>query len=189
MEVFDPKVWAYHLGIRGDDNWHEKHSVNIELVSAGPLRLEDGKFRFYPLWPNKMRYNTIPKDQVTTLDKSYKGHKHWHKYTEAQYESLKWIIGKLKLDFPSLAIDNDMDKFHLYDKSIIDDHKPGIWAHSAVREDKSDVVPFPELITALKEVQKELLDLGKRTEIPEVTVTAPKPSSDPKSSGKKKKKS
>ena len=53
IECFDPKMWAFHLGIVGDDNWHEKHSINIELTSAGPLYYHNKEFRFYPLWPNK----------------------------------------------------------------------------------------------------------------------------------------
>lgn len=179
MEVFDPSMWAFHLGIRGDDNWQEKHSINIELVSSGPLRLEEGDYRFYPLWPNKMRFTSIPADEVTTLKKAYHGHKHWHSYTEAQYESLKWLIGRLYMDFPSLVVDNDLDKFHEYNKKVIDDHIPGIWAHSTVRKDKSDVVPFPELIAALKEVQGELVP-------PKPKTTSPKPVSKAKKSGNKK---
>ena len=80
FECFDPKVWAFHLGIVGDDNWHEKHSINIENVSAGPIREVDGDFRFYPLWPNKTRWTSIPADEVHIFSKPWKGHKHWHLY-------------------------------------------------------------------------------------------------------------
>ncbi len=182
LEVFDPSMWAFHLGIRGDDNWQEKHSVPIELVSAGPLRFENGEFRFYPLWPNKMRYTIIPEEEVMTLKKEYKGHKYWHDYTDAQYESLKWLIGYVCMNFPSMDVSNDMDKFHQFDQSVITDHKPGIWAHSAVRKDKSDVVPFPKLIMALKEVQGELAPKKAK---PSVDKMVPKS----KSSSKKYKKS
>lgn len=170
-EMFDPAMWAFHLGVRGDDNWHEKHSINIEIVAAGPLRLEDGKFIFYPLWPNKVKWITIPKDEVHTFDKPWKGHKYWHKYTDAQLESLKWQLGKNILDFPKLGIDNNIDDIFKYNQEVLDDHLPGIWTHNTVRKDKSDPFPYPPLIKALKEVQTELIEVRKATVIPEVKKT------------------
>ena len=170
IECFDPKMYAFHLGIKGDDNWHEKHSVNIELVSAGPLRLVDGSFRFYPLWPNKMRYTIIPEEEVYSFKKPWKGFKHWHSYTEDQLESLKWLIGRNALDFPSLGIDNDIESIFTYNPKVVKDHLPGIWAHCTVREDKSDPFPYPPLIKALKEVQSELTNINKAVRIPPVTI-------------------
>jgi len=169
-ECFDPKHWAFHLGVKGDDNYHEKHSINVELVSAGPLRLVDGEYRFYPLWPNKLRFTTIDAAEVHVFKKPWKGHKYWHAYTDDQLESLKWLIGKNVLDFATLDISNDIDKIFEYDPSVIENHTPGIWTHGTVREDKSDPFPYPPLIKALKEVQTELLNIGKATQIPEVTV-------------------
>jgi len=174
VECFPPSMWAFHLGIKGDDNWHEKHSINIELVSAGPLRLVEGKFRFYPLWPNKLHFTIIPKGEVYSFEKPWKGFKHWHAYTEDQLESLKWQIGKNVLDFPSLGIGNDIDDIFKYNPEVITDHLPGIWTHGTVREDKSDVFPYPPLIEALKEVQAELININKATRIPKVTVIGDK---------------
>ena len=41
IECFDPKFWAFHLGVVGDDNWHESHSVAIEIVAAGFVHKEE----------------------------------------------------------------------------------------------------------------------------------------------------
>lgn len=180
IECFDPKVWAYHLGVVRDDNWHEKHSINIELVAAGPLRFEEGEYRFYPLWPNKFRWTLIPENEIIKLKKAWRGYEIFHNYTNEQLESLKWLIGKLYLDFPGLRVDNDLNNFFEYDESVIKEHKPGIWSHSTVRLDKSDIVPTPDLIKALKEVQNELL-LPKTEK--------PKPESKPSKSKSSKKKS
>ena len=188
-ECFPPEMWAFHLGVSGDDNWHEKHSINIEIVAAGPLRFEDGQYIFYPLWPNKVHQITIPKDEVFTLDKAWKGHRHWHKYTDAQIESLKWQIGKNALDFPKLGLDNDIDKIFEFNQEVLDDHLPGIWTHNTVREDKSDVFPYPPLITALKEVQAELTEVKKATVIPEVEKKAKKITKPKSSQAKSKPKS
>lgn len=168
IECFPPEMWAFHLGIVGDDNWHEKHSINIEIVSAGPLRYDDGEFRFYPLWPNKMRYTIIPEEEVYSFNKPWKGHEHWHLYTEDQIDAIKWLIGKNALDFPSLGLDNDLDGIFDFNPQVVQDHLPGIWTHNSVREDKSDPFPYPPLIKALKEVQAELTQVKKATVIPEV---------------------
>ena len=161
IECFDPRMWAYHLGIKGDDNYHEKHSINTELVSAGPLRFENHEFRFYPLWPNKIRWTAIPEEEVHIFSKPWKGHLYWHLYTEDQLESLKWLIGRNALDFPNLGIENDIESIFEYNEDVVKKHLPGIWAHCTVRKDKSDVFPYPPLIKALKEVQEELTDIRK----------------------------
>jgi len=176
MECFDPKMWAYHLGITGDDNWNEKHSVNIELVSAGHLHYEEKEFRFYPLWPNKTRYTVIPEEEVYIFSKPWRGQKYFHNYTEDQLESLKWLIGRNALDFPTIEISNDIESIFEYNPKVIKDHLPGLWAHCTVRENKDDVFPYPPLIEALKDVQSELLGVRKAKIIKEVKVKAPKPS-------------
>ena len=176
-ECFDPRMWAFHMGVKGDDNWHEKHSINIEIVAAGPIRLVEDQYRFYPLWPgNKTRWTTIPEEEVYKFNKEWHRHKLWHKYTEDQIDALEWLIGKLALDFPALGIENDMDKIFEFDQSVIDNHTPGIWTHNTVRDDKSDPFPQPELITMLKKLQSELTGVKKAYMIPEVKKVANKPS-------------
>lgn len=170
IECFDPSKWAFHLGIRGDDNFHEKHSVNIELVSAGQLYKVKDQYRFYPLYPNTRRYTVIPSDQVYKFKEPWKGHQYWHKYTEAQLQSLKWLLGKNMLEFPSLNMDNDLDKIFDYNPNIVKDHLHGLFTHGSVREDKLDVFPYPPLIKALKEVKKEFISIKKATMIKEVEV-------------------
>lgn len=169
-ECFDPSMWAFHLGIEGDDNWQEKHSINIELVSGGPLRYIDKEFRFYPLWPNKTHYKVIPEDEVYAFTKPWRGFEFWHKYTDDQLESLKWLIGKNTLNFPTLVIDNDIDSIFEFNQKVLDQHIGGIWTHGTVNKHKNDPFPYPPLIEALKEVQDELLQVRKATVIPEVSV-------------------
>ena len=179
IECFNPAMWAFHLGIMGDDNYHEKHSINIELVSAGPLRYEDGKFIFYPLWPNKIRWTEIPKSEVHSFSKPWMGFEHWHKYTDDQLESLKWLIGRIALDFPTIGLENDLKSIFEYNPKVVEEHLEGIWTHCTVRKDKSDAFPDPALIEALLEVQGELVTVKKATEIEEVTIipkTIKKPS-------------
>jgi len=168
IECFNPKIWAFHLGISGDDNYHEKHSVNIELVSGGGLYLDKGEFRFYPLYPNKLYYTVIPKEDVYEFDKPWRGFKYYHKYTEAQIEALKGLICLILKDFPTIEIQFPLGDFWEYKPEVIIDHLKGLWSHSTVRPDKSDIFPYPPLIEMLGGIS-EIMNAKK---VPE---TEPKP--------------
>ena len=153
IETFDPRYNAFHLGVPGDHNIMNNLSIGIELVSAGFLHKENDKFIFYPLWPNKFRPTEIPKEDVCELKKEFRGFKYFHKYTDKQIESLIWLIKKLKGEFPSLVIDNDLNDFWEYNLNVIKEHIPGIWGHSTVLAEKTDVFPYEPLLKALKEMQ------------------------------------
>lgn len=156
VECFDPEVWAYHIGNREDDNWFEKHGIGIELVGAGRLKKVNKEYRFYPLWPNKLRYTIIPSSEVETLKKPFRGQNYFHKYSEEQIKSLIWLLGDLKKRFPTLDLSNDLTDFYEYDEKVLRDHIPGIWSHSTLRKDKDDIYPDKDLIKALESMQKDL---------------------------------
>lgn len=158
IECFDPSYWAYHLGVTNDDNFQEKYSINIEIVSAGQLRLESEEFRFYPLWPNRTRYSVIPKDEVIEIKDGWRGYNYFQKYTMQQIKSLEWLLGKLYNDFPSLLIGSEIlpETFFEYNEEVLTKHLGGIWAHSTVRKDKSDIYPDKRIIRVLKTLKKNL---------------------------------
>lgn len=162
IECFDPKYWAFHLGIVGDDNWHEKHLIPIELVAAGWLTKElvgnekREEFRFYPLYPDKTRYTVIPSTDVVVLGNKFQGYNYYHRYTEEQIESLVFLIKDLKVRFPKLVLNNDLTKFYEYNEEVVKNHTPGIWGHSTLNKHSTDVYPDENLIKALKNMQKEL---------------------------------
>lgn len=160
-ECYEPQYWAYHLGIVGDDNWNEMHSIPIELVAAGFLQKEDEEFKFYPLWPNKFRPTIIPKEEVAELKKDFKGNKYYHKYTDAQIKSTVWLIKYLKELFPTLVLDNDLTDFMNYDPNVVKNHIPGIWSHSTVNVHSTDIYPSEPLIKALKEMQDTFKPVAK----------------------------
>lgn len=152
-EFFDPAVHAYHLGITGDDNFHEKHSIGIELVSAGKLYKVKDEFRFYPLWPNQSRYTVIPKEEVITFEKPFKGFKYYQGYTEAQLETLGKLMKKVLKDFPTIKFENKIDDMFTFDQKIIDEHLSGVFTHGSVRAEKTDIIPYPAILKVLSEVQ------------------------------------
>lgn len=154
IECFDPKIWAFHLGIRGDDNYHEKHSVNIELVSGGELYYDKGEFRFYPLYPNKLYYSVIPEEDVYEFTEPWRGHKFYHKYSTAEIEALRELLCWILREFPSIQIQNPLGNFWEYNEEVVNKKLKGLWSHSTVRPDKKDIFPYPPLIDMLDEVSE-----------------------------------
>ena len=140
-QLFGPSYWAYHLGTRDRSlNWY---SVGIELDSLGPLIKVDDRFTS-KAYPNKFY---VEASNVTYYPLGYRGNYYYESYTTQQIASLKKELQMLNKRF-------EIPLF--YDDSIWDLSKvalagsPGIFSHTSVRSDKSDVHPQPELITMLK---------------------------------------
>jgi len=148
-EAFDPKCWAYHLGIKGDDDSIEKNSVGIELVSCGKLHDVEHKFFFYPLFPSKLSAKEVESGDVYVADEEWRGIKNFHVYTEAQIASLRFTIEHIISEF-KMVIPKVREDFYEYDENVITNDLPGIWSHSTVRKDKNDIFPYPPLLDMLK---------------------------------------
>ncbi len=147
IEAFDPIKWAYAQGVKGDDDFVDKNSIGIELVAVGQVYKEGVEFVFYPLFPNKAGRKVIPTADVVTLDKPWRGFLYYQKYTDKQIESLIWLTKKLMVDF-KIPLQANFKNFFEFNKDVIDAkiHTPGIWGHTTVRQDKNDVVPYPEFL-------------------------------------------
>lgn len=148
VQCFSSKHWAWHLGVAAKEFTKlgvayknlNKTSVGIEVCNFGYLKEKDGKYYNYV-------GRVVPENMVTTLDKPYKGFKHWYKYTDAQIESLRQLVVYLceKYDIPkayrSEIFGIDIEAFK---------GTPGIYTHNSVRKDKSDIYPCPRMIEMLK---------------------------------------
>lgn len=146
-ECFNPESWAYHLGRIDDDNYSEKHGVGIEIVAAGQLyERPDGKVLFYPLYPNKSAQKVIPENEVVRLKKKWRGHYLYHEYNDKQLLSLSWLVALLMERF-NIPLQKDFKKMYEYDETDkVIKGKPGIYCHSTVRKDKTDMVPQPKFL-------------------------------------------
>ena len=150
FEVFNPKSWGFHLGVRGDDNWQEKHSIGIELVSAGQLyKEEDGNYYFYPLFPNKAAAKKIDEKDVISFKTKWRGFNHYHKYTDKQVESTKWLLEYLTDEFNIEKNITPIRKLMEYNPKVCSQHWGGIFTHTSVREDKNDLFPQTNMIEAI----------------------------------------
>jgi hypothetical protein len=142
-ECFDPMVWAYHLGIKGDNNFHEKHGLGIEFVSMGRLtKVTEGVYKDYV-------GNIIPEHEVCKV--RYKNQEAFHDLTAPQIVSAVKLMGKIKREHPQIPFPDDFNDIFKFRQEIIDDEIPGVYSHGAVRKDKDDLFPQPQLIQALNE--------------------------------------
>jgi len=150
-ECFDPDYYAYHMGVRGDNNHVEKHGIGIELVSAGHLyRLKGSeKLYFLPLYPKTLAKKEIPAEDRIKLPDSWRGYKHYHKYTDAQIKSVCALIEYLCKRY-DIKVQDKSRQFFTYDESgEVLKGKGGIYSHTTVRKDKDDIFPQKNFLDAL----------------------------------------
>lgn len=150
VNAFDDKYWAHHLGSKSPNNAIlNKKSISIEVCNYGPLILgKDGNFYNYVK-------SIVPKEQVTTLSKPFKGYIYYHSYTNKQLESLKLLLQDIAKRHPKInlkkglqEIINNNDCFE-FNQAALKGY-PGLWTHTNVRTDKSDMYPHPKLIELIK---------------------------------------
>jgi N-acetyl-anhydromuramyl-L-alanine amidase AmpD len=141
-ELFDPRYWAFHLGIRGaaSQNFrHDQRSVGIEVVNAGPLRARDGVLYW---WPNDFRTRWCGLDETGRyVKKSYRGFDYYAPYTPAQASALAPLVDYLRGRFsipkrlPAKARREQEDA-----AGYFRDFR-GVAAHQNFRSDKFDIGP------------------------------------------------
>jgi len=148
-QAFSSKYWAYHLGIKGDvfkangvpAKNLDKTSIGIEICSWGPLEKRGDKFYNYV-------DREVPADQVTELETPYKGHKYYHRYTDAQIESVRQLLLYWKQLYNIDLTYNEADMWTVSKRALKGEN--GVFTHNSYRKDKSDIHPCPRMIAMLK---------------------------------------
>ncbi len=136
--------YGWHLGKNGSQQMHT-HSVAIEVCNFSYAM--DGK-----------TYVNVPitKDQIVKLPKPFRGHSHWHAYSDKQIEILKlfilWIAERDSIDVRDGIVAEIKTKgaqaFGFNENAYYGRIK-GMWTHANVRKDKYDLSPQPNLIDML----------------------------------------
>ncbi len=140
IEAFEPKYWAHHLGCKTANNAElNKKSIAIEVCNWGQLIFKDGKYWNYV---NK----EVPSDEVISFAIPFRGFLHYHKYSDAQINSLRDLLKKLCADFSIPKIFH-AEMFALNQKALNGD--AGIYTHVSYRSDKNDCSPQPNLLQML----------------------------------------
>jgi N-acetyl-anhydromuramyl-L-alanine amidase AmpD len=148
VQGFSSKHWAYHLGIKSEifsrNNLPyillDKISIGIEICNWGYLTERNGKFYNYV-------DKEIPLNEVTILDVPYKGYVAWHKYTDAQIESVRKLLIYLSETY-KIDIKYKEDIWSVTKRALSGEN--GLFTHNSVRKDKTDVYPCPRLIQMLE---------------------------------------
>jgi len=143
VQAFPAGGYGWHLGT-GNNTVH-RNSVGIEVNNFGWVR--DGK--------TYVNTTALP-SQIVTLAKPFRGHKTWHRYSDTQISVLRdWILFIANRDnidvrkgLPELIKTRGVDAFDFFDVAHVT-KTPGLWNHTNVRLDKTDMFPQPELIDML----------------------------------------
>ncbi len=150
LQGFSSKYYIYHLGLKEQtfEKFNlpyqslDKISIGVEICNWGQLTLgADGNFRNYV-------NGIVHEDEVCTLDKPFRGFKYYQKYTDAQIESVKYLLLLWK-DKYGIPIDYNEDIFDVTPRAL--KGEAGVYTHCSVRYDsKWDIYPQPEMIEMLK---------------------------------------
>lgn len=142
VQAFPQGHSGWHLGINSP---MQRQSVAIELCNFG--------------WVESSRTyagTLVNPKQTITLAKPFRGHATWHRYSDTQIEMLrKWLLFiaerdsiDLRKGLPQLIRQHGADAFDMTDRTMCES-TPGLWTHTNVRTDKTDLFPQPELMDML----------------------------------------
>ena len=127
---FDPSYYSDFLGIDQD-----KSNISILLVNQGWLDL-DTDYNIYRDWLG----HAYSRNTQNVINKSWRGHDTWVKYTNEQYDSLKKLLIKLCDEF---EIKKECIGNNVYDENV--DIYNGITFKSNYSQDIKDVSPAFEM--------------------------------------------
>jgi N-acetyl-anhydromuramyl-L-alanine amidase AmpD len=140
-----PEYWAYHLGLKTNFNVPlNKGSIGIEVCNWGQLiKDKDGIYWNY-------YKQVVPENEVVQI-KKFRGFEYYHKYNDAQIESLRKLVLELCAKFEiSKKYNSDMWDIS---KNALGGFN-GIYTHVSYRTDKNDMSPQFNLIEMLKNLDK-----------------------------------
>lgn len=144
VQAFPAGNWGYHLGKNGSFKMH-KNSIGMEVCNFGYVK--NGK---------TYAGTNVEESQIVTLDKPFRGHSTWHRYSDEQIKSLKlWLefIAErdnidIRAGLPALVKEKGADAFEFNEDAFYGKVK-GVWTHTNTRKDKFDMFPQQELLDML----------------------------------------
>ena len=144
VQAFPHGDYGWHLGKNGSQKMHV-NSVGIEVCNFG-----------YVVNGKTYAGTTVADSQIVKLSKEFRGHKLWHRYSDAQIEALhKWILWIAERDsidvragLPALIKEKGADAFEFNEDAYYGRVK-GLWTHTNTRKDKVDMFPQQELMDML----------------------------------------
>ena len=147
-EVFDPKYWAFHLGLKGSGGAVDKRSIGIEIASEGGLTQRKGVLYCYDKVSERTRFT----QDYYEHQEPWRGYHFFDAYADAQAAAVADLINLLcdKFKIPRKTPANHFDADDAY-RSF-----EGIIGHHHVRPDKSDIHPGFQWQRTIDECRLEL---------------------------------
>lgn len=138
FEVFDPRSWAYHLGLKGVGSRVDRRAIGIEICSEGGLK-RGPSGELYAFGSTAER-NIFRGETVRVDGWGFRGFEWFAAYTEPAIESVVRLVDRLCSEH---GVPRRTPADHLgFDVGLYDFE--GIVGHHHLRADKSDVHPgFP----------------------------------------------
>jgi hypothetical protein len=121
---YNPKYYSDFLGLEQD-----KNIISITLVNQGWVKLTENNV--FVDW-----LGHIYSRDIKPYEKNWRGYTHWVKYTDKQFESLKWIIKHLIKEF---NLSENIIDHNVFDENI--DIFKGVVFRSNYFKNLTDVSP------------------------------------------------
>lgn len=140
---------GFHLG-RVKSHKLIKHSISIELCSSGYLEEREGR---YFTWYNQ----EVHPSQVVRLEKSYRGYRYFHKYSQNQLESLEALLKLLCEKHEIFHNSTDINKYKISNVDHFNENtkfNTSISSRDILRSDTISISPQEELLDLLNKFNK-----------------------------------
>ncbi len=136
-QTFDPRFWAYHLGIRGTSA-HDKRSIGIEIANVGPLVRGDGNLNW---WWNDFRQPYCRIDERNCYVRaSYRGKDYFAAFPPEQVRAVAALTLHLCERFGVSRVIPASEKRAEFDPVFFAGFR-GVATHANFRSDKWDIGP------------------------------------------------
>ncbi len=133
-ETFDPKHWAWHIGLKGTGGVHDKRSIGIEIASEGGLKESEGKLYCFDRITPRTEFGS----EYYDYGRPWRGpYRYFAAYSTEQVKSVFGLINEL---CEMLNISRKTPTDHVAYNPDLFDFK-GIIGHHHVRTDKTDLHP------------------------------------------------
>ena len=140
-EMFDPKFWAFHLGVGTDNHREHKRSIGIEIVNPGVLKLDPAKPDQLNWWPNEFRTKFCTTAETGKfVKKSFRGFDFHATYPEVQIAQVGPLVRHLCERFGIPKKIPAVAQRELFDLAFARGYS-GVISHQSFRKDKFDVGP------------------------------------------------
>lgn len=158
IECFPDNYFAWNLGKVGNFDI-SIYQASVELANFGYAIKKGDKFYNY--------INVeIPKEMICDLGFKFRGYRYYHKYTDAQIESLRKLIIHIHKIYPKIEITKGIPELLVkgtapkkafdFNTDAYNGIQNGTWCHTNVRTDKFDLSPQPNMVNMLKWVYNNL---------------------------------